>query len=122
MVDETVPDFFANEVVFVEGADEKLEDEQGEEVGDRLVEGEAADLVTALISGGPEDINEGEVEEREGGADSEVPPVNETALEADEEDVAVLGEHRRAEGRRAGKMDGRMVGGRKSGDEGLLGL
>ena len=92
LVDQPVPDFLADLVVFVEGANDELQGDQRGEVGEGLPDRVAADLREAGVGRAPEDEHHRQAGEGEEAADEKVPPVDQIALQADEEDVAVFGQ------------------------------
>ena len=90
LVDESIPDFLADFVIFVKSTDEKLQHQEHDEIRHGLLHVESADLRGALIRGRPEGEDDDEVEEGEESAQREVPPIDDVALQADEEDVPIL--------------------------------
>src|SRR5690606_16696031 len=92
LVDEPVADVLGNLVVLVHRADEKLQHEHHEEVGEGLAQVEAADGFLSGVGGAPEHEDVAEVDEREAGADGEIPAIDQIVLHAEQEDVAVFGE------------------------------
>jgi hypothetical protein len=85
LVDEAVADVLAYLVVLVEGPDEELQDEDHDEVRERLPERKAADGRVRREDGPPEDEDDDQVEEPEHAADREVPAVDQVALQPDQE-------------------------------------
>jgi len=92
LVDETIPNFLTDLVVFVERADEELQNQQSDEVRQGLSKIEAANVSHAFKGRTPKDKNDGEMEERKEAADGKVPAVNQITLQADEERLTVFDE------------------------------